>query len=73
MRNLCLPIVGIVGFICFEIVLTSCHTIFLPALRVESCYYTYNFVAVCCSEAFSKQSLEAVFSLTENESVLKGR
>ena len=73
MRNLCLPIVGIVGFICFEILLTSCHTIFLPALRVESCYFTDNFVAVTFSEAVSKQSLESGFSLTENESVLKGR
>lgn len=73
MRNLCLPIVGIVGFICFEILLTSCHTIFLPALMVESCYFTDNFVAVTFSEAVSKQSLESGFSLTENESVLKGR
>lgn len=73
MRNLCLPIVGIVGFICFEILLTSCHTIFLPALRVESCYFTDNFVAVTFSEAVSKQSLESGFYLTENESVLKGR
>ena len=61
MRNLCLPIVGIVG------------SIFLPALRVESCYFTDNFVAVTFSEAVSKQSLESGFSLTENESVLKGR
>lgn len=73
MRNLCLPIVGIVGFICFEILLTSCHTIFLPALRVESCYFTDNFVAVTFSEAVSKQSLESGLSLTENGSVLKGR
>lgn len=73
MRNLCLPIVGIVGFICFEILLTSCHTIFLPALRVESCYFTDNFVAVTFSEVVSKQSLESGLSLTENGSVLKGR